>query len=209
MNFMLSHPVAEDEDDGRVTVPHEVEDAIRTLLRWAGDDPMREGLMDTPKRVGRAWREYCAGYQEDPSVHLKRTFEEVAGYDEVVLLRDIPFHSHCEHHLAPIVGTASIAYLPTDRVVGISKIAKVVEIFAKRLQTQELMTQQIADTIERVLAPKGVAVIIDANHECMSTRGVHKTESTTVTTQMRGLFKTDRDARAELMRMVTSSDIGA
>ena len=137
MNFMLSDIVADEEDDGRVRVPADVEEAVRTLLRWAGDDPLREGLLDTPKRVGRAWREYCAGYDEDPAVHLKRTFEEVAGYDEVVLLRDIPFHSHCEHHLAPIIGTASIAYLPTDRVVGISKLARVLHGYSRRLQIQE------------------------------------------------------------------------
>ena len=186
----------------------EAMDAVRTLIRWAGDNPAREGLIDTPKRVVEAYREFYAGYDEDPDSILAKTFEEVAGYDEVVLLKNMQFESHCEHHMVPIIGRAHIAYLPDKKVVGISKLARLLDVFAKRLQTQELMTAQIADTIERVLAPKGVAVIIDANHECMSTRGVHKTGSTTVTTQMRGLFKTDKDARAEMMRLVTSSDVG-
>lgn len=186
----------------------EAMDAVRTLIRWAGDNPAREGLIDTPKRVVEAYREFYAGYDEDPELILAKTFEEVAGYDEVVLLKNMAFESHCEHHMVPIIGRAHIAYLPDKKVVGISKLARLLDVFAKRLQTQELMTAQIADTIERVLAPKGVAVIIDANHECMSTRGVHKTGSTTVTTQMRGLFKTDKDVRAEMMRLVTSSDVG-
>lgn len=186
----------------------EAMDAVRTLIRWAGDNPAREGLIDTPKRVVEAYREFYAGYDEDPEAILAKTFEEVAGYDEVVLLKNMAFESHCEHHMVPIIGRAHIAYLPDKKVVGISKLARLLDVFAKRLQTQELMTAQIADTIERVLAPKGVAVIIDANHECMSTRGVHKTGSTTVTTQMRGLFKTDKDVRAEMMRLVTSSDVG-
>jgi GTP cyclohydrolase IA len=186
----------------------EAMDAVRTLIRWAGDNPAREGLIDTPKRVVEAYREFYAGYEEDPEAILAKTFEEVAGYDEVVLLKNMAFESHCEHHMVPIIGRAHIAYLPDKKVVGISKLARLLDVFAKRLQTQELMTAQIADTIERVLAPKGVAVIIDANHECMSTRGVHKTGSTTVTTQMRGLFKTDKDVRAEMMRLVTSSDVG-
>lgn len=186
----------------------EAMDAVRTLIRWAGDNPAREGLIDTPKRVVESYREFYAGYAEDPDAILAKTFEEVAGYDEVVLLKNMQFESHCEHHMVPIIGRAHIAYLPDKKVVGISKLARLLDVFAKRLQTQELMTAQIADTIERVLAPKGVAVIIDANHECMSTRGVHKTGSTTVTTQMRGLFKTDKDMRAEMMRLVTSSDVG-
>ena len=186
----------------------EAMDAVRTLIRWAGDNPAREGLIETPKRVIEAYREFYAGYDEDPDAVLAKTFEEVAGYDEIVLLTNMHFESHCEHHMVPIIGRAHIAYLPDKKVVGLSKIARLLDVFAKRLQTQELMTTQIADTIERVLQPRGVAVIIDANHECMSTRGVHKTGSTTITTQMRGAFKTDKDARAEVMRMVASSDIG-
>ncbi len=186
----------------------EAREAVRTLIRWAGDNPSREGLLDTPQRVIDAYREFFAGYAEDPDAMLAKTFEEVAGYDEVVLLRNMRFESHCEHHMVPIIGRAHIAYLPDKKVVGISKIARLLDIYAKRLQTQEIMTKQIADTIERVLAPKGVAVIIDAAHECMSTRGVHKSGSTTVTIQMRGIYKHDTAARAELMRMVGSSDIG-
>ncbi len=182
--------------------PEEAKEAVRTLIRWAGDDPAREGLIDTPQRVIDAYREFYAGYDEDPDSVLAKTFEEVAGYDEIVLLKNMRFESHCEHHMVPIIGVAHIAYLPDKKVVGISKIARLLDVFAKRLQTQELMTQQIADVIERGLAPHGVAVIIDANHECMSTRGVHKTESTTLTTQMRGVFKTDAAARAEVMAMV-------
>jgi len=180
----------------------EAREAVRTLIRWAGDDPSREGLLDTPRRVTEAYQEYFAGYAEDPDTILARTFEEVAGYDELVLLKDMTFESHCEHHIAPIIGRAHIAYLPGTKVVGLSKIARLLDVFAKRLQTQELMTMQIADTIDRVLQPRGVAVIIDAAHECMSTRGVHKSGSTTITTQMRGLFKTDPAARAELMSLI-------
>ena len=202
MNFMLSHPVADEEDDGRVAVPHEVEDAVRTLLRWAGDDPMREGLMDTPKRVGRAWKEYCAGYQEDPAVHLQRTFEEVAGYDEVVLLRDIPFHSHCEHHLAPIVGTASIAYLPTDRVVGISKLARVLHGYARRLQIQERLTAEIAQCIWDNLRPQGVAVVVKATHGCMTGRGVRTHGVDMVTSKVLGCFRDDPRSRKEVFSLM-------
>ena len=186
----------------------DAKEAVRTLIRWAGDNPEREGLIDTPQRVIDAYEEFYAGYAENPDEILAKTFDDVAGYDEVVLLKNMRFESHCEHHMVPIIGKAHIAYLPDKKVVGISKIARLLDVFAKRLQTQEIMTQQIADTIERVLEPKGVAVIIDANHECMSTRGVHKSDSTTVTTQMRGLYKTDIATRAELMRLVTSSDIG-
>lgn len=202
MNFMLSHPVADEEDDGRVQVPHEVEDAVRTLLRWAGDDPMREGLMDTPKRVGRAWKEYCAGYQEDPAIHLQRTFEEVAGYDEVVLLRDIPFHSHCEHHLAPIVGTASIAYLPTDRVVGISKLARVLHGYARRLQIQERLTAEIAQCIWDNLKPQGVAVVVKATHGCMTGRGVRTHGVDMVTSKVLGCFRDDASSRKEVFSLM-------
>lgn len=183
----------------------EAREAVRTLIRWAGDNPSREGLIDTPQRVIDAYREFYAGYEEDPEAVLAKTFEEVAGYDEVVLLKNMRFESHCEHHMVPIIGVAHIAYLPDKKVVGLSKIARLLDVFAKRLQTQELMTQQIADVIEKVLKPHGVAVIIDAAHECMSTRGVHKSESTTVTTQMRGIFKTDANARAEVMAMVAKA----
>ena len=188
--------------------PEEAKEAVRTLIRWAGDDPTREGLLDTPRRVIEAYEEFFAGYGEDPDALLSKTFEEVAEYDEVVLLKNMRFESHCEHHIAPIIGRAHIAYLPDKKVVGISKIARLLDVFAKRLQTQELMTSQIADAIERALAPKAVCVIIDAKHECMTTRGVHKADTTTVTSQMRGTFKTDPAARAEVMRLITSSDIG-
>ncbi|HZF46689.1 MAG TPA: GTP cyclohydrolase I FolE, partial [Sphingomonadaceae bacterium] len=153
-------------------VPQEVQEAIRTLIRWAGDDPSREGLVDTPSRVARAWKEYCEGYSEDPGIHLSRVFEEVGGYDEIVLLKDIPFQSHCEHHMAPIIGKAAIAYLPTDHVVGISKLARVLHGYARRLQVQERLTAEVADCIERHLKPRGVAVVIEASHSCMTARGV-------------------------------------
>ncbi|MEY4890278.1 MAG: cyclohydrolase 1 [Pseudomonadota bacterium] len=202
MNFMLSDIVADEEDDGRVRVPADVEEAVRTLLRWAGDDPLREGLLDTPKRVGRAWREYCAGYDEDPAVHLKRTFEEVAGYDEVVLLRDIPFHSHCEHHLAPIIGTASIAYLPTDRVVGISKLARVLHGYSRRLQIQERLTAEIAQCIWEHLKPQGVAVVIKATHGCMTGRGVRTHGVDMVTSKVLGCFRDDPASRKEVLSLM-------
>jgi GTP cyclohydrolase I len=194
--------VADEEDDGRVRVPADVEEAVRTLLRWAGDDPLREGLLDTPKRVGRAWREYCAGYDEDPAVHLKRTFEEVAGYDEVVLLRDIPFHSHCEHHLAPIIGTASIAYLPTDRVVGISKLARVLHGYSRRLQIQERLTAEIAQCIWEHLKPQGVAVVIKATHGCMTGRGVRTHGVDMVTSKVLGCFRDDPASRKEVLSLM-------
>ena len=182
----------------------EVEAAVYTLLRWTGDNPEREGLKDTPKRVAKAFREMFGGYDMCPAEELGRTFEEVAGYDDLVLVKDIGFHSHCEHHMVPIIGVAHIAYLPDKKVVGLSKLARLLDVFAKRLQTQELMTQQIADCIEQVLAPHGIAVIIDAAHECMSTRGVHKSESTTITTQMRGIFRTDAKARAEVLALISN-----
>lgn len=160
-------------EDATPTIPAEVEQAFRTILRWTGDDPGREGLLDTPKRVARAWKEYCRGYDEDPAIHLERTFEEVGSYDGVVLLRDVPFHSHCEHHMAPIVGKAHIAYLPRDRVVGISKLARVLHGYAHRLQIQERLTAQVADCIWEHLQPLGVAIVIQASHACMAARGVH------------------------------------
>lgn len=202
MNFMPADLVAEEEDDGRVRVPADVEEAVRTLLRWAGDDPLREGLLDTPKRVGRAWREYCAGYNEDPAIHLQRTFQEVAGYDEVVLLRDIPFHSHCEHHLAPIIGTASIAYLPTDRVVGISKLARVLNGYSRRLQIQERLTAEIAQCIWEHLKPQGVAVVIQATHGCMTGRGVRTHGVDMVTSKVLGCFRDDPASRKEVLSLM-------
>jgi len=179
----------------------EAEEAVRTLLAWAGDDPMREGLLDTPKRVVKAYEEWFSGYQEDPVTYLSRTFEDVQGYDDIVMLRDIEVESHCEHHMAPFLGKAYVAYMPTQAVVGISKLARVVEIFAKRLQTQETMTQQICDAITESLAPMGVAVLIDAVHECMTTRGVHHRHVSTVTTQFTGVFKTDQDLRNRFLRL--------
>lgn len=202
MNFVSNNLAEETEADGRVRVPAEVEDAVRTLLRWAGDDPTREGLLDTPKRVGRAWREYCAGYNEDPAIHLQRTFQEVAGYDEVVLLRDIPFHSHCEHHLAPIIGTASIAYLPTDRVVGISKLARVLNGYSRRLQIQERLTAEIAQCIWEHLKPQGVAVVIQATHGCMTGRGVRTHGVDMVTSKVLGCFRDDPASRKEVLSLM-------
>ena len=199
MNYIQGALLAETD---HAEVPETVQEAVRTLLRWAGDDPEREGLMDTPARVGRAWREYCSGYAEDPSVHLLRTFEEVAGYDEIVLLRDIPFHSHCEHHLAPITGTASIAYLPTDRVVGISKLARVLHGFAHRLQIQERLTAQIAQCIWQELRPQGVAVVIKATHGCMTGRGVRTHGVDMVTSKMLGCFRDDASSRREVLSLM-------
>jgi GTP cyclohydrolase I len=177
----------------------ETEDAVRVLLRWAGDNPDREGLKGTPSRVVRAFEEWFAGYQQSPSDYLSRTFEEVAGYDEIVALRDIPFESHCEHHLAPIIGKAHIAYLPRRRVVGISKLARLVDVFAKRLQIQEKMTAEIAACLQQVLKPLGVAVIIEATHQCMTTRGVHKHGVSMVTSRMLGAFRTQPQTRQELL----------
>ncbi|QEO17923.1 GTP cyclohydrolase I FolE [Acetobacter vaccinii] len=180
----------------------EAEEAVRTLLRWAGDDPTREGLLDTPSRVARAYTDFFAGYEIDPANLLRRTFSEVDGYDEIVLLRDIRFESHCEHHLAPIIGRAHVAYLPRQRVVGISKLARVVDAYARRLQIQERLTAQIANTINDELDPQGVAVIIESAHECMTTRGVHKPGVSMVTSSMLGVFRTNSDTRRELMAML-------
>jgi GTP cyclohydrolase I len=179
----------------------EAEAAVRTLIRWAGDDPEREGLLGTPDRVVRSYEEFFAGYVDDPVQILERTFEEVEGYDEIVLLRGIRFESHCEHHMVPIVGKAHVAYLPDRRVVGISKLARVVDVYAKRLQIQEKMTAQIARTIHDVLEPRGVAVIIESEHECMTTRGVHKSGVTMVTSQMLGAFR-DSETRRELLALI-------
>ncbi len=180
----------------------QAEDAIRTLLRWAGDDPGREGLLDTPKRVAKAYREWFAGYEEDPEELLARSFEETDGYDEMVTLRDIRLESTCEHHMAPILGRVHVAYLPAGRVVGISKLARVVDAFGKRLQIQEKLTAQIANTIDRVLQPKGVAVVIEAAHQCMTTRGTHKTGVTMVTSRMLGGFRDDPSTRREFLAMI-------
>ncbi len=176
-------------------------EAVRTLLAWAGDNPARAGLIDTPKRVVDAYEEWFAGYDADPVAELSRTFEDVTGYDDMVILKKIDVESHCEHHMAPFLGKAFVAYMPTEKVVGISKIARVVEVFAKRLQTQETMTSQIAETIDAALAPLGVAVLIDAEHQCMTTRGVHHKEVTTVTTQFTGAFKTDADLRNRFLKL--------
>ncbi|AIY40447.1 GTP cyclohydrolase I [Collimonas arenae] len=180
----------------------EAESAIRTLLRWAGDDPDREGLLDTPARVARAYEEFFAGYSKDPVEILSTTFSEVEGYDEMVVLTNIRFESHCEHHMAPIIGKAHVAYLPDRRVVGISKLARLVDIYAKRLQIQEKMTVQIADTLQQVLLPKGVAVVIEASHGCMTTRGIHKPGTSLVTSRMLGAFRDDPSTRREFMSII-------
>jgi len=180
----------------------EAEAAIRTLIRWAGDDPDREGLIDTPSRVVRSYEEFFAGYDASPRELLERTFEEVEGYDEIVLLRDIRFESHCEHHMAPIIGKAHVAYLPRHRVVGISKLARVIDVYAKRLQIQEKMTAQIASIIDEVLQPEGVAVVIEASHQCMTTRGVHKSGVTMVTSRMLGAFRESASTRREFLAMI-------
>lgn len=184
----------------------EAEDAVRVLLRWAGDDPTREGLLDTPKRVTKAYQEFFRGYEEDPQQILSRTFEEVCGYDEMIVLRDIPFESHCEHHMAPIIGRAHVGYLPNKKVVGISKLARIVDTYAKRLQVQEKMTAQIADCIQDVLEPLGVGVIIQATHECMSTRGVHAHGVSMVTSRMVGAFRNDDKTRREFLSVVGTFD---
>jgi GTP cyclohydrolase IA len=180
----------------------QAEDAVRTLIRWAGDDPGREGLLGTPDRVVRAYREFFRGYDQEPHAILKRTFEETDGYDEMIVLKDMRFESHCEHHLAPIIGRAHIAYLPHHRVVGISKLARLLDCYAKRLQIQEKMTAQIANTLQEVLQPRGVAVVIDASHQCMTTRGVHKPNTSMVTSRMLGAFRTDPSTRREFLAII-------
>ncbi|MDC2989307.1 GTP cyclohydrolase I FolE [Gammaproteobacteria bacterium] len=180
----------------------EAQKAVKTLIEWAGDNPDREGLVETPKRVVKAYEEFFAGYHDDPEEILRKTFEEVEGYDEMVLVKNIRLESHCEHHIVPILGKAHIAYIPNNRVVGISKLARIVDAFGKRLQTQETMTAQIANTIENVLEPKGVAVVIDAAHQCMTTRGIHKPESSTVTSCMRGVFKENPRTRNEFLTFI-------
>jgi GTP cyclohydrolase IA len=182
----------------------EAERAVRTLLLWAGDDPSREGLRETPARVARAYEDWFSGYAEDPEEYLKRTFEEIDGYDDMVVLKDIRFESHCEHHLAPIIGRAHVGYLPSNRIVGISKLARVVEAFARRLQVQEKMNAQIAHCIQKILEPRGVAVVIDAAHQCMTTRGVHKTGVSMVTSTMLGVFRENDATRREFLAVIAS-----
>ncbi|MAU28944.1 MAG: GTP cyclohydrolase I FolE [Pelagibacterales bacterium] len=182
----------------------EAMDAVKTMIAWAGDDPTREGLLETPKRVIKAYEEFFAGYEMDPDEILNKTFEEVAGYDEMIIIKDIRLESHCEHHMVPILGKAHLAYIPNNRVVGISKLARVVDVYGKRLQTQETMTAQIAESINRVLKPKGVAVVVDAGHQCMTTRGIHKTNATTITSQMLGVFRSDYRTRSEFMNLINS-----
>tara|TARA_X000000368_G_scaffold397898_1_gene367444 strand:+ start:570 stop:1199 length:630 start_codon:yes stop_codon:yes gene_type:complete len=183
----------------------EAEAAVKTLIKWAGDNPEREGLLDTPKRVVKAYEEFFEGYEHNPTEILSRTFDDVEGYDEMVIVRDIRIESHCEHHMVPIIGIAHIGYIPNQRVVGISKLARVADVFSKRLQTQETMTAQIADIIDEVLQPKGVAVVVDSKHMCMTTRGVHKPESSTITSRMLGLFRTNSNTRNEFMNLINSA----
>ncbi len=192
-------------DDSTQPTREQAEDAVRTLLRWAGDDPAREGLLDTPSRVVKAYGDWFSGYANDPRDYLKRTFEEVAGYDELIVLRDIEFESHCEHHMAPIIGKAHVGYLPDGKVVGISKLARVVETYARRFQVQEKMTAQIATAIQDVLQPRGVGVVVEATHECMTTRGIHKRGVSMLTSKMLGCFREDARTRAEFLRFI---DVG-
>ena len=190
------------DENGKVVVPNEVQEAIRTLIRWSGDDPQREGLLDTPARVARAWREYCQGYGDDPAKHLSRQFEEVGGYNELVLLKDIPFQSHCEHHMAPITGKAAIAYMPRHRVVGISKLARVLHGYAQRLQIQERLTAEVAQCIWDNLQPDGVAVVIEAQHGCMTGRGVKTPGVGMVTSRLLGCFLENDSSRKEVLSLM-------
>lgn len=201
MDAVVKGGSAPTEEPVKRPTREEAEEAVRTLLAWTGDDPRREGLVDTPKRVVKAYEEWFSGYQEDPITYLSRTFEDVQGYDDIVMLRDIDVESHCEHHVAPFMGKAYVAYMPTNSVVGISKLARVVEIYSKRLQTQETMTAQICDAITEALKPAGVAIMIDAKHMCMTTRGVHHPNVSTITTQFTGVFKTDKELRERFMRL--------
>ena len=184
----------------------QAEEAVKILIQWAGDNPEREGLVETPKRVVNAYKEFFSGYDSKPEQILSKTFDEVEGYDEMVIVRNITIESHCEHHMVPFIGIAHIGYIPNKRIVGISKLARIADVFAKRLQTQEIMTAQIADTINLVLKPKGVAVVIDAQHQCMTTRGTHKTESSTITSRMLGLFRTNSNTRSEFMNLINSAN---
>jgi len=180
----------------------QAEDAVRTLISWAGDNPNREGLLETPKRVVNAYREFFSGYDVNPDEILGKTFEDIEGYDDIVLLKDMRLESHCEHHMVPFLGKAHIAYIPNKKVVGISKIARLLDVYAKRLQTQEVLTSQIADTINKVLKPRGVAVLIDAKHQCMTTRGIHKINTSTITKKMIGSFKTDIEMERKFLTMI-------
>ena len=200
MSKNLTEPLAETK---KKPTREEAEGAVRTLIEWSGENPDRDGLLGTPDRVVRAYEEFFAGYNEDPQSLLAKTFENISGYDELIVLKDIRLESHCEHHIVPILGIAHVAYMPNKRVVGISKLARLVDVYAKRLQIQETLTSQIAETIQRVLDPLGVAVIIDASHQCMTTRGVHKPESSTVTKRMLGVFKNDAEIRSEFMKLIT------
>jgi GTP cyclohydrolase I len=184
----------------------QAEEAVKILIKWAGDNPEREGLLETPKRVVNSYKEFFSGYDSKPEQILSKTFDEVEGYDEMVIVRNITIESHCEHHMVPFIGIAHIGYIPDKRIVGISKLARIADVFAKRLQTQEIMTAQIADTINEVLKPKGVAVVIDAQHQCMTTRGTHKTESSTITSRMLGLFRTNSNTRSEFMNLINSAN---
>ena len=184
----------------------EAMDAVKTLIRWAGDNPQREGLIETPKRVVKSYKDFFSGYELDPREILSKKFKEVDGYDEMIILKNIRLESHCEHHMVPFIGIAHIGYIPNKRIVGISKLARIADVFAKRLQTQETMTAQIADTINEVLKPKGVAVVIDAQHQCMTTRGTHKSESSTITSRMLGLFRTNSNSRNEFMNLINSAN---
>jgi len=184
----------------------QAEEAVKILIKWAGDNPEREGLLETPKRVVNSYKEFFSGYDSKPEQILSKTFDEVEGYDEMVIVRNITIESHCEHHMVPFIGIAHIGYIPNKRIVGISKLARIADVFAKRLQTQEIMTAQIADTINEVLKPKGVAVVIDAQHQCMTTRGTHKTESSTITSRMLGLFRTNSNTRSEFMNLINSAN---
>ena len=201
MNYIVTNASLRDGTN-KLLVPEDIQEAVRKLIRWAGDDPDREGLVDTPSRFARAWREYCQGYEDDPAAHLSRTFEEVGGYDEIVVLKDIPFQSHCEHHMAPIEGRASIAYLPDKRVVGISKLARVLQGYARRLQVQERLTAEVAQCVWDHLQPLGVVVIVEAKHGCMTGRGVQTPDVSMVTTRVLGCFLDDPSTRKEVFALM-------
>lgn len=208
----ILNPVAQRDDSTEPSLARpsraEAEAAVRTLLAWAGDDPTREGVLDTPKRVAKAYQEIFSGYGQDPAEHLKRTFEDVGGYDDIVLVRGIPFFSHCEHHMLPFVGEAHVAYYPSEGVVGLSKIARVVDIFAKRLQTQENLTAQITEAMDTHLAPRGIAVMLEAEHQCMTMRGVQKRGVSTITTQFTGVFRDDPTEQVRFMSLVRDTRRG-
>lgn len=199
---MTVHAVESMNDQNNKPSREEAEAAVKVLLRWAGEDPAREGLLETPKRVVKAYEEFFKGYTQDASAELQKTFEDIEGFDDMVIVKEIEFSSHCEHHLAPIIGKAHVAYWPDEKVVGISKLARIVDIYAKRMISQETMTKNIANVIQDTLSPKGVAILIDANHQCMSTRGVNKSCSSTVTAMFKGIFKEDKDVQRRFMDMI-------